>query len=85
MRREWDIELFDWQTQVSSRVVGTLLEVKAKKLMPTQGCEADAVAFEEAPSAPEDLVGHARHTPQCTHPRRAACQVQAGVAHCPNQ
>lgn len=84
--KEWDIELFDWQTQVSSRVVGTLLEVKAKKLMPTQGCEADAVAFEEAPSAPEDLSSGTPITPEggfCLAPDALpAASGNARIEHC---
>jgi len=53
--KEWGIELFDWQTQASSRVVEGRLELRTKKLMPTQGCEADAVAFEEEASSPLPL------------------------------
>lgn len=45
--REWEITLYDWQTQTSSIVKDASLKVSVKKLMPTVGCEADAVAFNE--------------------------------------
>ncbi|CAL5224952.1 g7722 [Coccomyxa viridis] len=46
--REWDVHLFDWQTQCSSQASrDDGLRVALKRLMPTVGCEADAVAFTE--------------------------------------
>ncbi|CAG9461592.1 unnamed protein product [Pedinophyceae sp. YPF-701] len=45
--REWDVTLYDWQTQASSTVREGTFTRMSKQLMPTAGCEADAVAFEE--------------------------------------
>lgn len=45
--RDWSVELFDWQTQCSSLATDTAFQVTSRKLMPTVGCEADAVAFNE--------------------------------------
>jgi hypothetical protein len=45
--RDWAVELFDWQTQCSSLATDTVFQVTSRKLMPTVGCEADAVAFTE--------------------------------------
>ncbi|GBF98323.1 hypothetical protein Rsub_10986 [Raphidocelis subcapitata] len=47
--REWGVELFDWQTQCSATTGagGNELRSTLRRLMPTVGCEADAVAFTE--------------------------------------
>ena len=45
--REWDMVPTSWQTQCSMRVVEDRVEWVNRKLIPTVGCEADAVAFEE--------------------------------------
>lgn len=46
--REWGVELHDWQSQCSahSPEPGVLVYL-LRRLMPTVGCEADAVAFKE--------------------------------------
>lgn len=50
--REWGVELFDWQSQCSSTVhEGRALAATVRRLMPTVGCEADAVAFTEEATA----------------------------------
>uniref|UniRef100_A0A7S0WYN7 Uncharacterized protein n=1 Tax=Chlamydomonas leiostraca TaxID=1034604 RepID=A0A7S0WYN7_9CHLO len=48
--RQWGVELYDWQTVVSSRALPEQpgqLELVCRRMMPTVGCEADAVAFTE--------------------------------------
>eukprot|EP00951_Prasinocladus_malaysianus_P027409 scaffold245742_cov45-Prasinocladus_malaysianus.AAC.1 len=45
--REWGVEVVDWTHMTSTRVTSDGLENNVKKFMPTVGCEADAVAFEE--------------------------------------
>eukprot|EP00198_Chlamydomonas_reinhardtii_P004699 XP_001694035.1 predicted protein [Chlamydomonas reinhardtii] len=46
--RDWGVELFDWQSQSSCIVPqGRSLRNIFKRLMPTVGCEADAIAFVE--------------------------------------
>ncbi|GLC45560.1 hypothetical protein PLESTB_001206300 [Pleodorina starrii] len=49
--REWGVELFDWQSQSSCIVpqegTGRGLRNFFKRLMPTVGCEADAIAYVE--------------------------------------
>uniref|UniRef100_A0A7R9VFF0 DUF3598 domain-containing protein n=1 Tax=Chlamydomonas euryale TaxID=1486919 RepID=A0A7R9VFF0_9CHLO len=47
--REWGVEVCDWQEQCSMLAdasAGTL-HFRVRRMMPTVGCEADAVAFEE--------------------------------------
>lgn len=58
--REWGIDLFDWQTQSSSCIRNGRLEITTKRLFPTQGCEADAVAFEEEKSIGLDITDEVR-------------------------
>lgn len=48
--REWGVELFDWQSQCSCTTEGGQLRSTLRRLMPTVGCEADAVAFTEEAS-----------------------------------
>lgn len=48
--REWGVTLYDWQTDVSSCALPSApgeLELVCRRIMPTVGCEADAVAFVE--------------------------------------
>ncbi|GIL74009.1 hypothetical protein Vretimale_5059 [Volvox reticuliferus] len=50
--REWGVELYDWQSQSSCLVTqgpGTVRSLRNifKRLMPTVGCEADAIAYVE--------------------------------------
>ncbi|KAG2430547.1 hypothetical protein HXX76_010067 [Chlamydomonas incerta] len=46
--RDWGVELFDWQSQSSCTIPqGRSLRNIFKRLMPTVGCEADAIAFVE--------------------------------------
>lgn len=45
--REWGVELFDWQSICSSIATPQGLSYNVKRMMPTVGCEADAVAFTE--------------------------------------
>lgn len=46
--RDWGVKLYDWQTQCSMRTTDTGgLQYKLRRLMPTVGCEADAIAFNE--------------------------------------
>lgn len=53
--RDWDVKVMDWQTQTSCETKaisddtqdGYTFRRICKRLMPTVGCEADAVAFEE--------------------------------------
>ena len=56
--REWGKKVYDWQTQTSCLVRDGTFRRLCKRLMPTVGCEADAVAFEEdSASVPLDLTG----------------------------
>lgn len=45
--REWGVELYDWQTQCSMLVQDEGMKYNIRRLMPTVGCEADAIAFTE--------------------------------------
>lgn len=45
--REWGVILYDWQMQCSSTASEEGLSYTVRKLFPTVGCEADAIAFEE--------------------------------------
>jgi hypothetical protein len=45
--RDWGVELYDWQSQCSMLADATGLQYTLRRLMPTVGCEADAVAFTE--------------------------------------
>lgn len=46
--RDWGVKLYDWQTQCSMKTTETGgLQYKLRRLMPTVGCEADAIAFTE--------------------------------------
>jgi hypothetical protein len=55
--RDWGVELHDWQTHVSTLADASGVKLVVKRLMPTVGCEADAVAFvEEASNMFEDLL-----------------------------
>lgn len=45
--RDWGVELFDWQSQCSMLADETGLKYTTRRMMPTVGCEADAVAFTE--------------------------------------
>ncbi len=52
--RDWDVQLYDWQSQCSINSTETGLMCVTRRMMPTVGCEADAIAFTE--EAPEDLI-----------------------------
>jgi len=48
--RDWDVKLYDWQCQCSMHcpdVSVQSISTVTRKLMPTVGCEADAIAFTE--------------------------------------
>lgn len=45
--REWNVELYDWQMQCSCIAEANKFKYTLRRLFPTVGCEADAVAFEE--------------------------------------
>ena len=45
--RDWDVTLYDWQTQCSMNCDENSMYYTSRKLMPTVGCEADAIAFTE--------------------------------------
>jgi hypothetical protein len=45
--RDWGVELYDWTSQCSMLADATGLQYTLRRLMPTVGCEADAVAFTE--------------------------------------
>ena len=45
--RDWDVTLYDWQSQCSMQPLSTGIKCLLKRLMPTVGCEADAQSFEE--------------------------------------
>jgi len=45
--REWDMVPTSWQTQCSMRMMEDHVQWVNRKLIPTVGCEADSVAFEE--------------------------------------
>ena len=45
--RDWDVKLYDWQTQCSMSCDSSTMSYSLRKLMPTVGCEADAIAFTE--------------------------------------
>jgi hypothetical protein len=49
--REWGVELRDWQSQCSARADAGGLRYALRRLMPTVGCEADAVAFTQEEEA----------------------------------
>eukprot|EP00898_Chlorokybus_atmophyticus_P003396 jgi/Chlat1/4057/Chrsp26S04109 len=40
--KEWEVKLYDWQTQCSVTGVDNMLQSTIKRLLPTVGCEADA-------------------------------------------
>ena len=52
--RDWDVQLYDWQSQCSMNSTETGLMSVTRRMMPTVGCEADAIAFTE--EVPEDLI-----------------------------
>lgn len=45
--RDWDVQLYDWQCQCSMTCDEEGVSCVTRKLMPTVGCEADAIAFTE--------------------------------------
>lgn len=45
--RDWDVQLYDWQCQCSMLCDEEGMKCVTRKLMPTVGCEADAIAFTE--------------------------------------
>ncbi|KAH7618930.1 hypothetical protein NADE_005778 [Nannochloris sp. 'desiccata'] len=45
--RDWEVQLYDWTSQCSMLADATGLQYTLRRLMPTVGCEADAVAFTE--------------------------------------
>ena len=44
---EWEVKVVDWTHMTSSLAVADGLLIGVKRFMPTVGCEADAVAYEE--------------------------------------
>ena len=49
--RDWDVQLYDWQCQCSMLCNEEGMTYVTRKLMPTVGCEADAIAFTEEKGA----------------------------------
>lgn len=45
--RDWGVELFDWQSQSSVLADASGVSATCRRMMPTVGCEADAIAFTE--------------------------------------
>ena len=45
--RDWGVQLYDWQSQCSMLANDTGLGYTLRRMMPTVGCEADAIAFTE--------------------------------------
>lgn len=43
--RDWGVELFDWQSQSSVLADASGVSATCRRMMPTVGCEADAIAF----------------------------------------
>lgn len=43
--RQWGVELHDWQSQCSVKADGAGVDATTRRMMPTVGCEADAIAF----------------------------------------
>ncbi|KAL4458080.1 hypothetical protein ABPG75_012945 [Micractinium tetrahymenae] len=43
--RDWGVELFDWQSQSSVLADSQGVSATCRRMMPTVGCEADAIAF----------------------------------------
>lgn len=44
---DWNVTLYDWQSQCSMQPQATGIKCLLKRLMPTVGCEADAQSFNE--------------------------------------
>jgi hypothetical protein len=49
--RDWDVQIHDWQCQCSMLCDAEGMKCVTRKLMPTVGCEADAIAFTEEKGA----------------------------------
>ncbi|GMH46084.1 hypothetical protein BSKO_14048 [Bryopsis sp. KO-2023] len=49
--KEWDVRLFDWQTQCSMKVDENGLDYKLRRLFMASGCEADSVAMTDTVQA----------------------------------
>ena len=49
--RDWDVQIHDWQCQCSMLCNEEGMQYVTRKLMPTVGCEADAIAFTEEKGA----------------------------------
>eukprot|EP00877_Chromochloris_zofingiensis_P003184 jgi/Chrzof1/12867/Cz07g10080.t1 len=56
--REWGVELFDWQTQCSCQADAQQFNCTVRRMMPTVGCEADAIAYTEAASSTSNDEQH---------------------------
>jgi hypothetical protein len=71
--RDWEVKIHDWQSQCSMLADAEGLRCTLRRLMPTVGCEADAVAFTEeaqqvfaaqqAAASPIDAEGAYTHGP----------------------
>lgn len=61
--RAWDVKLCDWQSQCSMQADPSAIKYTLRRLMPTVGCEADAIAFTEESQEPISLA-HAAVLPQ---------------------
>lgn len=46
-RREWGIQVQDWQTQCSMTASDSSLTYRLRRLLPVAGCEEDSISFEE--------------------------------------
>ena len=44
---DWNVTLYDWQSQCSMQPQATGIKCLLKRIMPTVGCEADAQSFDE--------------------------------------
>lgn len=83
--REWDMVPTSWQTQCSMRVVKDRVEWVNRKLIPTVGCEADAVAFEEdgcKDDAGPVPVHFLENGSFCIAPRDISASSKWEVHHC---
>eukprot|EP00884_Botryococcus_braunii_P000317 jgi/Botrbrau1/10286/Bobra.0120s0008.1 len=65
--RDWDMQLYDWQAQCSMLADDRGLGYLTRRLMPTVGCEADAIAFEE------ERQVHKMYFARCTKMYFARC------------
>lgn len=85
--RDWGVTIYDWQSQCSMQCDAAGLAYTHRRMMPTVGCEADAIAFTSqeqqvfGPGAP----GRGAFTPDGSYsagPADLAGQEKVAVEHC---